>query len=326
MYSYSDIRDVHLEISTRCNAACPGCPRNLCGVDIVEGYPLHDMSLSEAKQIFSPEFLKQLDSLTINGNLGDFVTARDGLKIVQYFREQNSQLKIKISTNAGAQPKIWPELAKLNVEVLFCIDGLSTTHEKYRRQTDWTTVINHAKSFIQSGGTATWKMIVFDHNRHEIEQCRSLSQELGFKHFALIDHGRDAFPVFDQKKNFLYSIGQHNQPVDFTELHHRYIDSTVNGYVPSVVVDSVDCSVKKKRSVYITATGEVYPCCWLGFYPRTMWQMGNSQIVPLLPANNNANQQGIESAIQWFDQVAETWTIQPLTACKINCGIKTDSQ
>jgi MoaA/NifB/PqqE/SkfB family radical SAM enzyme len=326
MYSYSDIRDVHLEISTRCNAACPGCPRNLCGVDVISDYPLHDMTLPEAQHIFSPDFLQQLDRLTINGNLGDFVTAQDGLLIVRYFREQNTKLKITISTNAGARPKIWSELAKLNVEILFCIDGLTNTHELYRRQTRWQTVIDHAQSFIQAGGNATWKMVVFDHNQHEIEQCRLLSQEMGFKHFKLVDQGRDAFPVFDQKKNFLYSIGQHNQSVDFTELHHLYINSTVNGYVEPVVVDGIDCKIKKNRSVYITATGEVYPCCWLGFYPRTMWKMGNSEIVSLLPADNNAKHLGIESAIQWFNKVENSWKTQPLTQCKINCGTKIDNQ
>jgi sulfatase maturation enzyme AslB (radical SAM superfamily) len=284
------------------------------------------MSLDEAKNIFSPAFLQQLNSISINGNLGDFVTARDGLKIVQYFREQNTKLKIIISTNAGAQPSIWPNLANLDVEVLFCIDGLANTHELYRRQTKWSTVIDHAKSFIQSGGNATWKMVVFDHNRHEIEQCRDLSNQLGFRYFKLIDQGRDAFPVFDQKKNFLYSIGQHTQPVDFTELHQLYVDSTTNGYIEPVETDNIQCQVQTKRSVYITATGEVYPCCWLGFYPRTMSKMGNEQIVQLLPENNNANQVGIAGAIQWFNNVEDSWSTDPMVQCKINCGIKTGSQ
>ena len=326
MYSYSDIKHVHLEISTRCNAACPGCPRNLCGVDIVEGYPLHSMTLSEAQRIFSPEFLQQLDALEINGNLGDFVTASDGLAIVRYFREHNTKLKITISTNASARPTIWRELAKLNVEIVFCIDGLENTHEKYRRQTRWQTVIDHAQSFISSGGIAIWKMILFDHNRDEVEQCKKLSQDMGFKQFRLVDHGRDAFPVFDQNKNYLYSIGQHTQPIEFKELHDRYLDSTTNGYISPVETTNIRCQVQKGQSIYITATGEIYPCCWLGFYPRTMWHMGNTQVSPLLPTNNNANQIGIQSAMQWFDRVKDTWAQDPLVQCKLNCGTMIDNQ
>lgn len=325
MYSYSDIRHVHLEISTRCNAACPGCPRNLCGVDVIDSYPLHDMTLVEAQHIFSPEFLQQLDAVLINGNLGDFVTARDGLEIVQYFRQQNKNLEITISTNASARPNIWVELAKLNVNVVFCIDGLKHTHELYRRQTNWDMIIEHAQSFISAGGNATWKMIVFDHNRHEIEQCKQLSQQLCFKDFQLIDHGRNKFPVFDQKKNYLYSIGDSAESVDFDQIHNTYIDSTINGYVEPVEKSSIQCSAKKQKSVYITATGEVYPCCWLGFYPRTMWMMGNSQVVPLL-THNNANYSSIQSAIHWFDQIEKTWKADPLVLCSINCGVKIDDQ
>jgi MoaA/NifB/PqqE/SkfB family radical SAM enzyme len=284
------------------------------------------MTSAEAQHIFSSEFLQQLEAIDINGNLGDFVTAQDGLEIVRYFREQNSNLKIRISTNASARPTIWKELAQLNVEVLFCIDGLANTHELYRRQTNWQTVIDHAQSFISAGGCATWKMIMFDHNQHEVEQCRILSQQLGFKHFVLVDHGRNKFPVFDQKKTYLYSIGQITHPNEFTELYNQYLDGIINGYIEPVEIDEVQCQVSKKKSVYITATGEIYPCCWLGFYPRTMWQMGNNQIIPLLPSNNNANHIGVESAIQWFSQVKNSWKSNPLVQCKINCGIKTDNR
>ena len=56
-------------MSTRCNAACPDCPRNLRGVDLVDDYPVHDMTLDEAKTIFTPEFIRQLQVIQINGNL-----------------------------------------------------------------------------------------------------------------------------------------------------------------------------------------------------------------------------------------------------------------
>lgn len=51
MLSYEDIKSVHLEISTRCNASCPLCPRNVFGYDMELGYPVHDMSLTEVKKI-----------------------------------------------------------------------------------------------------------------------------------------------------------------------------------------------------------------------------------------------------------------------------------
>jgi hypothetical protein len=92
MLEYKNIRRVHLEISTRCNAACPECPRNFRGVDIVDTYPICDMSLDQSQKIFTIPFLNQLEQILINGNYGDFITARDGLAIVEYFLTANPNL------------------------------------------------------------------------------------------------------------------------------------------------------------------------------------------------------------------------------------------
>ena len=125
MLTYSDIEKVHLEISSRCNAACPDCPRNLRGVDVEGLFDERDMRLSEVQKLFPPEFIQRLTDFTINGNHGDFVTARDGLRIVEYIRECNPDTRIRIGTNASAQPKIWAELGRIpNLEIIFRIDGL----------------------------------------------------------------------------------------------------------------------------------------------------------------------------------------------------------
>jgi MoaA/NifB/PqqE/SkfB family radical SAM enzyme len=179
MLNYKEIRRVHLEISTRCNAACPECPRNFRGVDIVDTYPVCDMSLQQAQKIFTIPFLQQLDQILINGNYGDFITARDGLAIVEYFRTSNSQLKIIISTNGSGRPNIWQRLGELDVEVQFRLDGLADTHHLYRQYTDFDLIIDNATKFIKAGGNATWAMIKFDHNKHQIAQAETLSKSLG---------------------------------------------------------------------------------------------------------------------------------------------------
>jgi len=320
MYKYSDIRNVHLEISTRCNAACPGCPRNLCGVDIIDDFPLHDMTLDEAERIFTPQFLKQLKSININGNLGDFITAREGLAIVKYFRQHNKQLIIDISTNAGVRSDIWAELAHLGVIVKFCLDGLEGTHELYRQQTRWSTVIDNAVAFIQAGGHATWKMIRFDHNQHQEEECRQLSKQLGFDSFEFVDHGRNAFPAFDQKGRYKHSIGTHGHPTAFERVLWIHYDGMDGKHRPVVEPKKISCKSVNELSVYISATGEVSPCCWLGFYPRTMYHLGNLEIAELLPANNNAIDIGVESAIEWFNTIEKSWSGDQLYICNKVCG------
>ena len=182
MIFYEDIKQVHLEISSRCNAACPECPRNLHGVNgIIDDYPVCDMSLEQIKNIFSINFLQQLDSILINGNYGDFITCKDGIKIIEYFRESNQNLTIRVSTNASGQPKIWERLAELNAVVLFRLDGLEDTHNLYRQNTDFEMIMSNAEKFIASGGKAEWHMIDFDFNKHQQTQALMRSVNKGFK-------------------------------------------------------------------------------------------------------------------------------------------------
>jgi sulfatase maturation enzyme AslB (radical SAM superfamily) len=108
----------------------------------------------------------------------------EGPDIVEYFFSVNPNLKITISTNGGARDqKFWSRLAQTPAIIQFCIDGLADTHHLYRQNTSYKTVIKNANTVIRNGGHAVWKMIQFDHNQHQIEQCRELSKQLGFKNF-----------------------------------------------------------------------------------------------------------------------------------------------
>lgn len=331
MLIYKDIRSVHLEISTRCNAACPECPRNFHGVDVIDSYPVCDMSLQQAEKIFTPEFLKQLNHILINGNYGDFITAQDGLRIVEYFKTINPNLQIEISTNASGRPSWWSRLGELKTKVYFRLDGLKDTHHLYRQYTDFDLIINNARKFIASGGHAVWAFISFKHNQHQINEAKRLSQELGFKEFNLVDAGRNTGPVFKRDGTYSHGLGNYTGSQNFDELytqHLHYVDK------PEITIlhtehpnRKIDCYAKKQQEIYITANGEVYPCCWLGFYP--MNETGNPSNMQLRPIinNNNALEHGIESTIAWFNGIEQSWSLDSVAkgkiyTCNETCGIR----
>ena len=61
MYKVEDIKTVHLEVTQRCNAACPMCDRNENGGAVnqhIRGN-LKELSLEDCKAIFPPEFIGQ---------------------------------------------------------------------------------------------------------------------------------------------------------------------------------------------------------------------------------------------------------------------------
>ena len=229
MIKYEKIKAVHLELSTNCNASCPLCPRNFAGMEYNSGYPITELSIADIKQIFSIDFVKQLTSILINGNLGDFMLARDALEIVEYFKTTNPRLQITISTNGSARNSdFWSKLGSFYPTIDFCLDGLEDTHSIYRKDTQFNTILKNAQTFMSAGGRAHWKMIKFDHNEHQIEECRALAKKLGFAKFNLVDHGRNNSHVYDRKGNYLYSIGEQSNEVQAAEETMHWM--TVNFY------------------------------------------------------------------------------------------------
>lgn len=333
MIAYKDIRDVHLEMSTFCNASCPQCPRNFNGYPDNDGYPEVNLTLENTKRIFSPDFIKQLYTLRINGNYGDIVMNPEAIDIVKYFRESNPYLKISISTNGSARDKdFWTSLAKMGASVLFCLDGLEDTHKLYRQNTSWKTVIKNAATFIDAGGVAVWKFIHFNHNAHQIEQCKELSEQMKFNRFQLVAHGRDTGPVFNKSGELTHILGNYTGPTEFKVMFHRKKNDLVllEDIIPSrEPKNKITCQTKEKKSIYVAANGEVYPCCWTGFFPRTFghghWHQAiNAQIVPLL-VPNNATEHALEECITWFNNVEQTWSIKTyeqgrLVICDDVCG------
>jgi len=53
IYTYDQITTVHLEITSKCNASCPMCGRNVQGGSTIKSLPLVELSISQIKSIFS---------------------------------------------------------------------------------------------------------------------------------------------------------------------------------------------------------------------------------------------------------------------------------
>jgi len=290
IYRSEDIKVIHLEITTKCNANCPMCGRNAFG-HVCPGLPLVELTLKECKKIFQPTFLKQLTNISICGAYGDSVLATELLEIIEYFRCSNPNLEIEVYTNGGARsPSWWESLARVigkRGKVVFGIDGLEDTNHinrLNRRGVVFAQVIKNAKAFIQANGRAQWDFIVFKHNEHQVERAGKLSTKLGFEIFSIKRSNR-FYKVLHEKDPALEYVGEKfgKYPVyDFTGQKVGYIElpknpkyrdkslktlktlikkfGSLDRYFDEV---PIDCKARKYQSVFISATGLVFPCCWL---------------------------------------------------------------
>lgn len=225
LYRFDEIEAMHLELTDKCNASCPMCPRYIDGGGKLNPYlQLTEMSLQQFKKWFSPEFIKKLKHVYACGNYGDPTVAKDCLEIFQYLRECNAQLGLGIFTNGSARSsEWWGELGKIINNVArgdlctFSVDGLGDTNSLYRRNTDFDKILTNMKSFKAAGGVACWDFIVFRHNEHQIDLAQKLARELKFEIFNVTrtarwhswtGDGQGYFTVLDKNSNPLYNLEQ----------------------------------------------------------------------------------------------------------------------
>ena len=326
MLKLSEIRCVHIELTTRCNARCPMCMRNYRGVDYNSGYPDTELTLDDIQHILTPDILKTIDHVNFNGNLGDFSLAKDGAEIVQYLVSHD--ITIGINTNGSLRAKTWwQKLASPKVTIGFALDGLADTHARYRQDTDWYRIIENAQSYIDAGGQAIWRFVPFDHNRHQEADCRRLAKEMKFIYFENIHDGRDAGPVYTRTGEFSHWLGPVGNPPpikDMLQSHITWYDSKTVKIKKDTPELNIRCRHKVTREIYLAADGTVYPCCYLGFYPLSMNHPGNKELAPMV-TENNALEYSLEHCLEWFDRVEQSWSKKTIAqgrtyACVNHCA------
>jgi MoaA/NifB/PqqE/SkfB family radical SAM enzyme len=317
MYKLNQIKEIHLELTTKCQARCPMCPRRINGGMLNPLFTLSEINLEIFKKWFDEDLLRQLDSIFLCGNLGDPIIAQDCLEIIQYIRTINKTLQISIHTNGSARTvDWWKQLAKTNTRVAFGIDGLSDTHHLYRINTDWNKIIENAQAFIDEGGHAEWQMLAFSHNEHQIEQCRDLSQQMKFKKFNLKHTSRftdDKFHVLDDHGTTTHVLTPTTQSIKMIPI---VANSTNDQNI------TIQCKAKKAHQIYVSANGIVSPCCWLDFSwvlhknDRRIDYMDNIGMFP------NLNDQSLGTIFNsnYFSMIEETWSNNPLKECSRQCG------
>lgn len=309
------IKKMHLEITNRCNAACPACPRTgdfkgkLAGHMAMSGW--HDLTLSDIKEIHKE--VPTLKEVNLCGNFGDPAAAPDFFKIVNYFADNN--IRVIISTNGGPRtPKAWASIARPGVKAQFHIDGDEDTNHIYRVGTKWNKIMANAQAYLDAGGSANWTLIPFKHNEHTIDKCEELANTMGFSQFKV-------------KKT--YRVGNNDstsQPIELPT-NKKYI----NEYVHKNINRDINCKARNEDEIYISADGDVAPCCWTG---SNLWQEKYKNLKsPKSPSvennyfvdfdNNfrtNKLSNIIESYIGKTDQYEVAWECKAFAVCNKSCG------
>jgi len=218
--------------------------------------PHGEISLEDFKNWVPAELLSRLETIIICGNFGDSVIAKDTAEIFEYIRTINKNVFILLHTNGSARTSdFWIRLAKAKVAVSFSIDGLEDTYPLYRVGLNWNTTINNAKIFIAAGGDARWQMVAFEHNEHQVDACKKMSEELGFHRFTRKDSNR-----FKELTGF----NVHNKFGDYElkPTKRGIITSTTRNFLSDLNNSfPISCECTDLNRIFIGADGILSSCC-----------------------------------------------------------------
>lgn len=328
---YETVKVLHIEPTRKCNAKCPMCARFLgSSPNVAPWVKEEDINIEKLSPLLEKLNLEKID---INGNYGDIVMHYNPKELIETCSKNTKTLGIH--TNGAAQSRdFWKYIGKLkNLTVAFAIDGLEDTHHLYRRNTRFDVVIENAKAFINAGGKAAWDMIVFEHNEHQVEQCKKLAEDLGFYKFVTKPnsrYGKSDYPVHDKNYNVEYYLkstkeirnskdGDFKKPLQTRSDYNKFLSSDHNKR-RNIQSPCINCRVIKSQSIFISADNRVWPCCWLGqMANKAEKNFSSSDFVDIFKQDNTI--ENFDTIIEKFNIISNSWnTDKPFYECAVNCN------
>lgn len=235
-----EIHVVHLEPTDVCQARCPQCARETDR--FFDSRQHHHLSVDNIQNVLPMSVMQKLHKMFMCGNYGDPAAGRHTLELYRYFRGHQPTIVLGMNTNGGiGTQNWWQELASIMNQsqdyVVFSIDGLADTNHLYRIGVDWDRLMKNAQAFINAGGSAHWDMLIYQHNEHQVERCKELARDLGFRWFRSKVTRR---PMVENLR----------------------LPTSIPANTSSATY--IDCHALNEKSVYIDAQARISPCCWLG--------------------------------------------------------------
>lgn len=282
----SEVQLLQIEPTSHCNARCPHCPRfNEIG-ELHPDLSLAHLDLDKIVPNLEIEKLVNLKEVIIEGDKGDPAMHPNLEFLIDRLANLPNAPRILVTTNGSIRnASWWKKLAKKNyktLRVIFSIDGLQDTNHLYRVGVDFNKAISNAKSFIDAGGVAFWKVIAFRHNEHQFKDIELLSKQLNFHKLIVTTAHRARFQSHDRWPVYVNGqVTHHIQPPihDYNQvIDHRTIVDRLN--FSKTIDQSKLCPNQRLGQLYITHQGYVIPCCMMHFDTQLNYE-GKHKLIEL---------------------------------------------
>ena len=263
---YNIIRQLHIELTDKCNASCPQCIRTNTNTGKEETWILRkELYIDDFKNIITPIDLDNLHHINFCGNYGEPLAARDLIPILEYCYRHNPKLSVNVATNGNVRSEDWwwdllEVVSNKNFVIVFGLDGTyQKEHAMYRRGTNFNKILENAEFFISNGGIADWQYLIFKHNEKNVERARQMAKEIGFRNFLPVSTER--FWTGD-KFEYTYKNQKYELERSSIEPNKKQL-MNIKNYSEK---KEIKCFAKARQEAYIDCLGYITPCCYLGMY------------------------------------------------------------
>ena len=291
------IEELHVEVTNKCNAACPMCDRNIHGGVDRPGRGLSEWSLEDIKKVFTG--LPNLKFVYFCGTHGEPLASKNIFEAIKAAKDTGARMEM--FTNGSLKNKTWWEklvsILDKNDRITFGVDGIETNH-LYRQNTDINKILENMKICCGADVKVRWDYLVFKHNEHEMEKCKKIAKEMGVNNFRFRRTARFdrhiKYPVFD--KNF--NVTHYLEPPEAEEYRHPSIqememileDLKMKGQRRFNMTDfeyedrplpkdwKINCLYQEAKKIYVNNRMEVFPCCYISDDNETFKILTNAEL------------------------------------------------
>ena len=355
-----DVKELHVEITNVCNAACPMCARNIFGQGNRPGRGLSDWSVEEIHKVFDKKVFPNLNYVYFCGTHGDPIASKNVFEAIKAAKDLGAGMEM--FTNGSLKTDDWwrklMDILDERDRITFSVDGIETNH-LYRQNTDIDKIMSHMKIACESKAQVRWDFLAFKHNEHEYEACKKIAKEImGVDHFRLrrtarFDIFKTKFPVLNNNQEITHFL----EPPDREDLRHPSLktmgematkmygseideveitNENVKDFFPPERTDykyvdrplpaenfNIQCIYQQARKLYVNSRLEVHPCCYISDEYENFKTLANGQLpypIGELSLHNKSWKEIMDHSF-FKDELVKSWTgDNVIPRCVRTCG------
>lgn len=314
-----NIKKIELEITSDCNAACPGCARTIHN----DKLQINSFTLQDLQRIFPTERHVRDKQFKFCGVLGDPALNKDAVDMTDYITSLGGYCQW--STNGAYQTADWwNRLGQISAEtklldINFCVDGHKETNHIYRVNTKWNILERNMQAYSDAGGNAQWIFIVFDHNEYELDTARDHAKKLNFG-FATRTGMRNSYESWvaklgkknKQETKVITTTGakEHSKKKEVEKLDKFIANENKSKQEIQDVTSTIKCKLIHEGEIFISAKQEMWPCCFLWDVAFKNQDNILHKLSQYKTGWNSLKDQDIDTILAhpWFDKIlGESW-------------------